>query len=99
MFQSIPPEEYIPKDSNDVGASVKLFNHYGETFAQVDKGGNTMALMRLMDSTASIYKDIALVIFCLFYFCLKYICHCTIFHIIHSWRGLLDITLCDKVCQ
>ena len=68
MFQSIPPEEYIPKDSNDVGASVKLFNHYGETFAEVDKGGNIMALMRLMDSTASIYKDIALVIFFLLLF-------------------------------
>jgi hypothetical protein len=32
MFQSIPPGEYIPKDSNDVGASIKLFDHYNETF-------------------------------------------------------------------
>jgi hypothetical protein len=71
MFQSIPPGEYIPKDSNDVGASIKLFDHYNETFAEVNKGGNTMALMRLMDSTASIYKDIALVNIYFFYFCLK----------------------------
>ena len=57
----MPPPEYVPKDPNDVNATNKLFHDYEETFAKVNKGGNTMALLRLMDSTASIYADIDLV--------------------------------------
>ncbi|VDI80024.1 Hypothetical predicted protein, partial [Mytilus galloprovincialis] len=57
---SMPPPEYVPKDPNDVNATNKLFHDYEETFAKVNKGGNTMALLRLMDSTASIYADIDL---------------------------------------
>ncbi|CAC5409625.1 PKD1L2 [Mytilus coruscus] len=57
---SMPPAEYVPKDPNDVNATTKLFDDYDQTFAKVNKGGNTMALLRLMDSTASIYADIDL---------------------------------------
>ncbi|XP_052068318.1 uncharacterized protein LOC127707695 isoform X2 [Mytilus californianus] len=57
---SMPPAEYVPNDPNDVNATTKLFDDYNQTFAKVNKGGNTMALLRLMDSTASIYADIDL---------------------------------------
>ena len=61
LLQSKTPAEYIPQDKNDVGAVDKLFENYNDSFAKVYKGGNTMALVRLMDSTASIYKEIDLV--------------------------------------
>ena len=61
LFKSLPPAEYVPTNADDVKATDALFENYNEEFAKVNKGGNTMALMRLMESTASIYSDVALV--------------------------------------
>ncbi|XP_052083583.1 uncharacterized protein LOC127720879 [Mytilus californianus] len=49
-----------PLTSNDTNAFKKLFENYDYKFAMVDKGGNNKALMRLMESTASTYKDLTL---------------------------------------
>ncbi|CAG2214940.1 PKD1L2 [Mytilus edulis] len=49
-----------PITSNDSYAFNELFDKYDNTFAMVDKSGNNIALMRLMESTASTYKDLTL---------------------------------------
>ncbi|CAC5393626.1 PKD1L2 [Mytilus coruscus] len=49
-----------PPLTNDTNAFKKLFENYDNTFAMVDKSGNNIASMRLMESIASTYKDLTL---------------------------------------
>lgn len=61
VFKSEPPMEYVPTHPNDVSASEKLFDDFGSEYKKVDKGGNTMAVMRLIESSTSLYSNLNLV--------------------------------------